>query len=273
MLCPSFGLGRSSGKAPSELPGPSRVQGRCVIPCAGDTPRCRPRRAWLSEGGMFSQKRCPRCAPIIPRHDRPGGGVVLFGTRTNAVGLQTCPVSTCTNAVGLQTCPVSTCTNAVGLRTCPVSTCTCAVGLQTCPGSTCTCAVGLQTRPGSTCTNAVGLRTRPMGTCTNAVGLQTCPVSTCTNAVGLQTCPVGTCPHAVGLCTDRPGLRLFRPRGLQAYWATGLGAPAEAPAVRGAARRRSRAAWACWPLGAFGPGWLGRQEADQLVWYSEDGPW
>ena len=245
MLCPSFGLGRSSGKAPSELPGPSRVQGRCVIPCAGDTPRCRPRRAWLSEGGMFSQKRCPRCAPIIPRHDRPGGGVVLFGTRTNAVGLQTCPVSTCTNAVGLQTCPVSTCTNAVGLRTCPVSTCTCAVGLQTCPGSTCTCAVGLQTRPGSTCTNAVGL----------------------------QTCPVGTCPHAVGLCTDRPGLRLFRPRGLQAYWATGLGAPAEAPAVRGAARRRSRAAWACWPLGAFGPGWLGRQEADQLVWYSEDGPW
>jgi len=147
MLCPSVGLGRSSGKAPSELPGPSRVQGRCVIPCAGDRPRWRPRRAWLSEGGMFSQKRCPRCVPIIPRHDRPGGGVGLFGTCTNAVGLQTCPVSTCTNAVGLQTCPVST----------------------------------------------------------------------CTNAVGLQTCPVGTCPHAVGLCTDRPGLRLFRPRGLQAY--------------------------------------------------------
>ena len=209
MLCPSVGLGRSSGKAPSELPGPSRVQGRCVIPCAGDTPRCRPRRAWLSEGGMFSQKRCPRCAPIIPRHDRLGGGVGLFGTRTNAVGLQTCPVSTCTNAVGLRTCPIGICTCTVGLR----------------------------------------------------------------------TCPVGTCTNAVGLCTDRPGLRLFRPptssprlrrnarlNGLQAYWATGLGAPAEAPAVRGAARCRSRAAWACWPLGAFGPGWLGRQEADQLVW-------
>ena len=70
-----------------------------------------------------------------------------------------------------------------------------------------------------------------------------------------------------------PAFQASRPTGLQAYWATGLGAPAEAPAVRGAARRRSRAAWACWPLGAFGPGWLGRQEADQLVWYSEDGPW
>ena len=68
---------------------------------------------------MLSQKRCARCAPFTPRHDRLGGGVGLFGTRTNAVGL--------------------------------------------------------------------------------------------------QTCPVGTCPHAVGLCTDRPGLRLFRPRGLQAY--------------------------------------------------------
>ena len=138
---------------------------------------------------MLSQKRCARCAPFTPRHDRLGGGVGLFGTRTNAVGLQTCPVSTCTNAVGLRTCPVGTCTNAVGLKT----------------------------HPASTCTNTVGPRTCHVSTCTNAVGLQTCPVSTCTNAVGLQTCPVGTCPHAVGLCTDRPGLRLFRPRGLQAY--------------------------------------------------------
>ena len=70
-----------------------------------------------------------------------------------------------------------------------------------------------------------------------------------------------------------PAFQASRPTGLQAYWATGLGAPAEAPAVRGAARCRSRAAWACWPLGGSGPGWLGQREADQLVWYGEAGPW